>query len=85
MTERRFRLRKGQAFAMYVSLYTLGRTWFEALRIDKATRIFGIRFNLLLSAVICVGAAVWFIALGRRNDADRRMQVGDGCRLSVES
>ena len=85
VTERRFRLRKGQAFAMYVSLYTLGRTWFEALRIDKATRIFGIRFNLLLSAVICVGAAVWFIALGRGNDAGRDMQVGDGRRSSVES
>jgi prolipoprotein diacylglyceryl transferase len=65
--ERRFRLRKGQAFAMYVTLYTLGRTWFESLRIDKATRVFGIRFNLLVSAVICVGAAVWFVILGRRD------------------
>ena len=33
---------------MYVCLYTLGRTWFEALRIDKATRVFGVRFNLLV-------------------------------------
>jgi prolipoprotein diacylglyceryl transferase len=67
VAEHRFRLRKGQAFAMYVSLYTLGRTWFEALRIDKATRVFGIRFNLLVSAVICIGAAAWFVTLGRRN------------------
>src|SRR5665213_358227 len=83
VTERRFRLRKGQAFAMYVSLYTLGRTWFEALRIDKATRVFGIRFNLLLSAVICVGAAVWFIALGLRKEADLDVQ-DDARRVAVE-
>jgi prolipoprotein diacylglyceryl transferase len=84
VAERRFRLRKGQAFAMYVCLYTLGRTWFEALRIDKATRVFGIRFNLLLSAVICVVAAVWFIALGRRKDADLAVQ-DDTLRAPVEA
>ena len=85
IAERRFR--RGQAFAMYVSLYTLGRTWFEALRIDKATRIFGIRFNLLLSAVICVGAAAWFIALGRRKDADHDVhrRCAPGCRRRLRS
>jgi hypothetical protein len=33
--------------------------------------VFGIRFNLLLSAVVCVGAAAWFIALGRRSEVGR--------------
>jgi prolipoprotein diacylglyceryl transferase len=70
VAERRIGLRKGQAFAMYVCLYTLGRTWFEALRIDKATRVFGVRFNLLVSAALCVGAGVWFVVLARRNGAD---------------
>ena len=46
--ERRFPLKRGQVFALYVAMYTFGRIWFEALRIDDATRIFGIRFNLLL-------------------------------------
>ncbi len=64
--ERRFRLQKGQTFALYIALYTFGRVWFEWLRIDKATRIFGIRFNLLLSAVLCVFGIVWFIQLGRK-------------------
>ena len=72
--ERRIGLRKGQAFAMYVCLYTLGRTWFEALRIDKATRVFGVRFNLLVSAALCLGAGAWFVLLARRSrdDAERR-------------
>ena len=43
------RLKRGQVFALYVAMYTFGRIWFEALRIDDATRIFGVRFNLLLS------------------------------------
>ncbi|MCU1464238.1 MAG: prolipoprotein diacylglyceryl transferase [Actinomycetia bacterium] len=64
--ERRFTLKRGQAFALYVAMYTFGRIWFEALRIDDATRIFGVRFNLLLSIVLSVFGAVWFVWLGRR-------------------
>ena len=47
---------KGQAFALYVAMYTFGRIWFEWLRIDAASKMFGIRFNLLLSAALCIGA-----------------------------
>jgi prolipoprotein diacylglyceryl transferase len=64
--ERRFRFRRGQTFALYVALYTFGRIWFEALRVDDATKLFGIRFNLMLSVVLCVGSTIWFVWLGRR-------------------
>ena len=67
--ERSFRLKQGQVFALYIAMYTFGRTWFESLRIDNATRIFGVRFNLLLSIVLCIFGVVWFIWLGRRADA----------------
>jgi len=59
-------LRNGQVFALYVAMYTFGRIWFEALRIDDASRIFGIRFNLLLSTVLSVFGTCWFVWLGRR-------------------
>jgi phosphatidylglycerol---prolipoprotein diacylglyceryl transferase len=65
-SERRFRFRRGQTFALYVALYTFGRIWFEALRVDDATKLFGVRFNLLLSVVLCVGSTIWFVWLGRR-------------------
>ena len=65
LVERNYRLRHGQTFAMYLALYTFGRTGFESLRIDDATRIFGVRFNLLLSATLCVGGVAWFARLGR--------------------
>jgi prolipoprotein diacylglyceryl transferase len=67
--ERRYPLKRGQVFALYVAMYTFGRIWFEWLRIDDATRIFGIRFNLLLSIVLCILGTVWFVWLGRREDA----------------
>jgi prolipoprotein diacylglyceryl transferase len=68
--ERRFRFRRGQTFAAYVALYTFGRVGFEALRIDDATKVLGVRFNLLLSIVLCAGATVWFVWLGRRHAPD---------------
>jgi prolipoprotein diacylglyceryltransferase len=69
LVERRHTLKRGQVFALYVAMYTFGRIWFEALRIDDATRIFGVRFNLLLSIVLCVFGTLWFIWLGRRPQA----------------
>ena len=54
--ERSRGLRRGQAFALYVSMYTFGRIWFEALRVDPASELFGVRFNLLLSVVLCVAS-----------------------------
>ncbi|HTD50474.1 MAG TPA: prolipoprotein diacylglyceryl transferase [Acidimicrobiia bacterium] len=64
--ERHRGLRKGQAFTLYVAMYTFGRCFFEWLRVDPASKIFGIRFNLLLSAVLCVIGVISFVRLGRR-------------------
>ena len=66
--EKRFRFKRGQTFALYLALYTFGRIWFEALRIDDASKIFGIRFNLLLSAALCVLGVVLFVVWGRRDE-----------------
>jgi len=66
--ERHRGLQKGQAFALYASMYCFGRVFFEWLRVDPASKIFGVRFNLLLSAVICVIGAVSFVRLGRRDE-----------------
>jgi prolipoprotein diacylglyceryl transferase len=66
--ERNRGLVKGQAFALYVAMYTFGRIFFEWMRVDPASKVFGIRFNLLLSAALCVVGSVWFVRLGRRRD-----------------
>jgi prolipoprotein diacylglyceryl transferase len=64
--EKRWRFVRGQSFALYVALYTFERTFMEMLRIDDATKIFGLRFNALLSAVICVVATFCFVRLARK-------------------
>ena len=50
--DRRFRLGHGRVFALYVAVYCLGRGWIEALRIDQAHRILGLRLNLWTSLVV---------------------------------
>ena len=45
-------LKPGSIFIAYVSLYTLGRIWIEALRIDDAHHILGLRFNVWIAIVI---------------------------------
>jgi prolipoprotein diacylglyceryl transferase len=65
--DRRFRLGHGRAFALYVMAYTAGRGWIEALRIDsvEANNVFGLRLNVWTSIVVFLGAAVYFVVMGR--------------------
>jgi prolipoprotein diacylglyceryl transferase len=66
VVERRFRLRKGQLFALYLATYTFGRFFFENLRIDTAHEIAGLRLNAWVSAGVCILSVAWFLWLGRR-------------------
>src|SRR5215210_3712382 len=59
--DRRFRLGHGRAFALYVAAYTVGRFWIEALRIDPANSVFGLRLNIVTSVTLFLGAATYFI------------------------
>jgi prolipoprotein diacylglyceryl transferase len=53
--------RPGRLFGLYVGGYALGRLWVEALRIDPATRLFGVRVNIWTSLAALAGAASWLI------------------------
>jgi phosphatidylglycerol---prolipoprotein diacylglyceryl transferase len=63
--DRRFRLGHGRAFALYVAGYTAGRFWIELMRADPATMIFGMRINVITSAVVFLGA-VLYLTVARR-------------------
>ena len=58
--DRRFRLGHGKVFALYVLLYTAGRFWIEALRIDTVNEIGGFRLNNYTSLIGFVLACAWF-------------------------
>ena len=64
--DRRWKLGHGRVFALYVVLYTAGRAWIEALRIDPANHILGLRLNLWTSAVLFVGAVAYLVISARR-------------------
>ena len=64
--ERRFRLRHGRVFWLYVMLYTAGRVWIEYLRIDEAETVLGLRLNVWTSILIFLVALVAFVVVGRR-------------------
>lgn len=59
--DRRFTLGHGRAFALYVLLYTTGRVWIEALRIDPVNTVGGVRLNVWTSIVVGLGALVYLI------------------------
>jgi len=43
---------QGDIFALYVTGYTLGRLWIEAIRIDEANYILGFRLNIWVSLLV---------------------------------
>jgi prolipoprotein diacylglyceryl transferase len=59
--DRRFRLGGGRAFALYVALYATGRIWIEALRIDDANTLLGLRLNVVVMGVVLVGALAYLM------------------------
>ncbi|MFC4056700.1 prolipoprotein diacylglyceryl transferase [Planomonospora corallina] len=56
---RRFELRHGRLFALYVAGYTAGRFWIEGLRVDPANEILGMRLNQWTSVALFLGALAY--------------------------
>ncbi|HEY2195212.1 MAG TPA: prolipoprotein diacylglyceryl transferase [Actinomycetospora sp.] len=73
--DRRLRLSRGRAFALYVAGYTAGRFVIELLRTDPATRVFGdVRINVVVSGVVFVAAVVYLLVVrGPREDLSASM------------
>ena len=67
---RRFTLPRGKLFALYVAAYTLGRGAVEALRVDHANHILGLRLNDWTSLIVFLAAVAvlcWGRAPSQRN------------------
>ena len=68
--DRRFRLRPGRLFVMYVAGYTFARFWIEGVRIDSANEFLGLRVNEWVSAIVFLLAAGFLVVdwLRHRHD-----------------
>lgn len=51
----------GDLFAIYVLGYTIGRLWIEALRIDNANQVLGLRVNIWVSVVVIALTSAYLI------------------------
>ncbi len=71
--DRRWKLGGGRVFALYLAAYAVGRIWIEALRIDEANELFGLRLNDYVMAVVFVGA-VTYLRLRRKAGREERVE-----------
>jgi prolipoprotein diacylglyceryl transferase len=57
--EKRLKLRWGQAFGLYLAIYSVGRFWIEGMRIDPSDSLLGIRTNQWSALIgLLLGAAL---------------------------
>jgi prolipoprotein diacylglyceryl transferase len=63
--DKRYNLGHGRVFALYIVLYCVGRFWIEALRIDSANHILGLRLNNWTALLVGLGGLIWFIQSAR--------------------
>lgn len=68
--ERRFNLTRGRLFALCVAAYTLGRVRIEALRVDHANHILGLRLNTWTCLVVFLAATAYLLRARRTNATD---------------
>jgi len=59
--DRKWRLGHGRLFALYVAAYSVGRAWIEALRIDHANHLLGLRLNDWTALLVFLGAVVYLV------------------------
>jgi len=75
--DKKFDLRGGRAFWLYVMVYVSGRFWIEAMRIDTAVHVGGLRINIWVSMVVLTLAVVMFLLLGARQKRSDRTPRGE--------
>ena len=81
------KIARGKLFAVYVTGYGLGRLWVEAIRIDKASLVLGVRVNIWVSLAAIVGGLVW-LRFGRERPEEPAAfalaAAGDGAETVVD-
>ena len=69
---KRFRLRPPGVFCLYVAVYSLGRLFWEQLRVDPSRMFLGQRINFYVALVLFLAAIAAFVWSQRREPAEPR-------------
>lgn len=78
-------LRRGQAFALYVMLYPVGRIVIELMRSDFANHILGLRVNVWVCIIVFLFGAVLFVSFRKNAPDERRPAVQESSEKPLES
>ncbi len=65
---KRFRIRPPGLFCLYVAIYSLGRIFWEQLRVDPSRMLLGQRLNFYVALVLLIGSLAVFVWNQRRED-----------------
>jgi len=76
--DQRFNLGHGRAFALYVAAYCAGRLAIEAVRIDDASLVLGLRVNIWTSLLVGIAALIYVFVVGRRTPGRETTVYRDG-------
>lgn len=79
---RRDTLPRGHLFALYVFLYAVGRLWIEALRVDRASLLAGVRVNIWVMGGVGVLSALFLLFVTPRR---RRIEAALAADLPRET
>ncbi len=82
--DRRTRQGHGRVFWGYVALYTLGRVWIEALRIDPAEQVLGLRLNVWTSVLLFAVGLVGLVLSRRGREDEVLTPAGVAARRALE-
>ena len=66
----------GFLLVAYFALYSIGRLWVEALRIDEATQWGGVRINIWIFGIVAI-ASITTLFFGRKFSLDRTQEMLD--------
>ena len=66
---KRFTLKPGRLFGLYVLGYSLGRLWIEFIRVDFASELAGVRVNIWVMLALIIGS-VAYLLWDRGGDAE---------------
>jgi phosphatidylglycerol---prolipoprotein diacylglyceryl transferase len=76
LVDRRFRIRPPALFALYVAIYTFGRTFEELLRIDPSHHLLGERLNFWVSLLLLIASSAVFVWLQFYRPESRELSAG---------
>jgi prolipoprotein diacylglyceryl transferase len=76
LADKRFSLRWGKMFGLYLIYYSVGRVWVEAIRIDPSEIVLGLRINIWSAILgISVGLAVILIQSRRHTGSENSAYI----------